>query len=110
MAASAQSLSSMQDAVPHGGAVERQGAFMWLVKPGAFVEAPVFEACMQAWTRHYQEAGGGRSRLPGARGALREAEGFDEGLELPLSIEAELSSLGLRLGIPFPAAPNSGSS
>jgi LDH2 family malate/lactate/ureidoglycolate dehydrogenase len=108
LATSAESLSSMQDAVPHGGAVGRQGAFMWLVKPGAFAEAPVFDACMRAWTRHYQDAGGGRSRLPGARGASREAEGFAEGLELPSSIEAELSSLGLRLGIPFPAIAGHG--
>lgn len=104
MAASAASLSSMQDAVPQSGAVGRQGGFMWLVKPGAFVDDSLFGAYMDQWTRYYLDAGRGRSRLPGARGARQEAEGFAEGLEVPASIEAELSAVGERLEIPFPAS------
>ncbi len=102
LAASAGSLSSMQDSIPKSGAVGRQGGFMWLVKPGAFVEESLFGSYMDQWTRHYLDAGGGRSRLPGARGARREEEGFAKGLDISGAIESELASLGDRLGIPFP--------
>ena len=81
---------------------------MWLVKPGAFVEESLFGSYMDQWTRHYLDAGRGESRLPGERGARREAEGFADGLDLSAAIESELASLGDHLGLPFPArAPDS---
>jgi hypothetical protein len=105
MAASAESLATMQAALPKAGAVGRQGGFMWLVKPGAFVEESLFGAYMDQWTRYYLDAGGGQGRLPGTRGAQREAEGFAQGLEVPAALESELIALGRRLGIAFPPAP-----
>jgi LDH2 family malate/lactate/ureidoglycolate dehydrogenase len=103
LSASAASLSSMHAPVPQSGAMGRQGAFMWLVKPGAFVEGTLFGAYMEQWTRHYLEAGRGNSRLPGARGGILESEAARAGLELSAAIEAELAALGTRLGLPFPA-------
>jgi LDH2 family malate/lactate/ureidoglycolate dehydrogenase len=91
-----------RDRLPESGAVGRQGGFLWLVRPAAFGEAAAFESAMTAWTDGYLDAGTPDARLPGARGAALEARGRVEGLTLPAAIVAELSSLGGRLGLPFP--------
>jgi LDH2 family malate/lactate/ureidoglycolate dehydrogenase len=104
MAASAASLPSMQDPIPASGAVGRQGGFVWMVRPGAFVDESLFSLYMRQWTRHYLDSGGDHGRLPGARGARLEADARAGGLRIAPSIETELVSLGDRLDIPFPAA------
>ncbi|MGE3862571.1 MAG: Ldh family oxidoreductase [Burkholderiaceae bacterium] len=102
MAAHASSLQPEYNELPRGGAVGGQGAFFWLVRPGAFVDESVFAPYMTQWTDRYLQAGSGRARLPGARGAQLEADGRAHGLALPPAIEAELAQIGERLGVPFP--------
>jgi LDH2 family malate/lactate/ureidoglycolate dehydrogenase len=101
MAANAESLDPARNVLPTSGAVGRQSAFFWMVKPGAFGDEAFFEAAMQSWTGAYVEAGGGAAKLPGARGARLEREGRSRGIELSAALSKELLALGERLGIPF---------
>jgi LDH2 family malate/lactate/ureidoglycolate dehydrogenase len=103
MAATAASLDPARNVVPESGAVGRQGAFFWMVKPAAFSGEALFGAYMAWWTRNYLEASEGRGRLPGGRGAALEQEGRERGLELAPAIVKELATVGERLGIRFPA-------
>jgi LDH2 family malate/lactate/ureidoglycolate dehydrogenase len=80
----------------------RQGAFFWMVKPGAFGDQDRFGAYMSAWTRTYLDAGAGKGKLPGSRGARLEQEGRERGIELSGAIGNELTALGRRLSVPFP--------
>ncbi len=102
LAATADSSRSDRNAIPAGGAAGRQGAFLWLVRPGAFVDSAVFGDYMTEWTNLYLEAGGEQARLPGARGERLESEGREHGIELPDTIEQELRGVGARLRVPFP--------
>lgn len=102
MAATAQSLDPQRNVLPESGAVGRQSAFLWLVRPAAF-SGERFGDYMRFWTRTYLEASDGKGRLPGARGARLEREGRANGVELPAAIAQELAGVGARLGIPFPA-------
>ena len=102
LAATFDSLGKARAPIPESGAVGRQGAFMWLVRPGAFVDPQLFGAYMSEWTNGYLEAGGDRARLPGARGDRLEREGRKEGIELSEKIVLELSEVGVRLHIRFP--------
>lgn len=79
----------------------RQGVFFWLVRPSAFADPDLFGAYMSAWTRTYLDAGAGKGKLPGSRGARLEQEGRERGIELSGAIVKELTALGERLGIPF---------
>jgi LDH2 family malate/lactate/ureidoglycolate dehydrogenase len=99
--ATAASLDPGRNTLPESGAVGRQGAFFWLVKPGAFGDENLFGAYMSAWTRGYVEAGAGKAKLPGSRGVRLEKEGRERGIELTPAIVQELTALGVRLGIPF---------
>jgi LDH2 family malate/lactate/ureidoglycolate dehydrogenase len=103
MAATAAALDPARNALPESGAVGRQGAFFWMVKPSAFAGEALFASYMTSWTRHYLEASPGKGRLPGSRGAALEREGRAQGLALPEAIIKELVGVGERLGIRFPA-------
>lgn len=102
MAATAASLEPGHNALPESGAVGRQGAFFWLVRPGAFLDEGLFGSYMAAWTRTYVEAGAGAARLPGSRGAQLERRGREQGIGMSEAIRKELSAVGERLGLPFP--------
>jgi LDH2 family malate/lactate/ureidoglycolate dehydrogenase len=102
MAATAASLDPSRNSVPESGAMGRQGAFFWMVKPGAFGDQDRFGAYMSAWTRTYLDAGAGKGKLPGSRGARLEQEGRERGIELSGAIGNELTALGRRLSVPFP--------
>lgn len=101
MAATAASLDPGRNALPESGAVGRQGAFFWMVKPGAFGDGDAFSSYMSSWTRTYLEAGAGKAKLPGSRGARLEKEGREGGIEIGDGIAAELTALGERFGIAF---------
>lgn len=101
MAATAESLDPGHNALPESGAVGRQGGFLWMVKPGAFVDQDLFGAYMASWIRTYLEAGAGKAKLPGSRGARLEKQGREGGIEVGEGIATELTALGERLGIAF---------
>jgi LDH2 family malate/lactate/ureidoglycolate dehydrogenase len=103
LAATAESLAVERNEIREGGAAGRQGAFVWLVRPGAFVAEELFGRYTEQWTAAYLGAGGADARLPGARGDALERAGRSRGLELPAAIERELGDLGTRLGLPFPS-------
>jgi len=102
LAATAGSLDPARNDMTSGGAVGRQGGFVWLVKPDAFAGEDLFGAYMAQWTGTYLAAGGEGARLPGARGDALEHAGKAQGIALPASIVRELQTLGERLGIPLP--------
>ncbi|CAG2157049.1 Ldh family oxidoreductase [Cupriavidus numazuensis] len=102
LAATADSLSPERNHVGSGGAVGRQGGFVWLVKPEAFSGQGIFADYMAQWTGNYLAAGGGDARLPGHRGDTLEREGRTHGITLPDAIVRELGALGQQLGIPLP--------
>jgi LDH2 family malate/lactate/ureidoglycolate dehydrogenase len=102
MAATAASLDPRRNTVPESGAMGRQGAFFWMVKPSAFGDEDLFGAYMSAWTRTYLDASAGKGKLPGSRGARLEQEGRERGIELSDAIAKELTALGGRLGVLFP--------
>jgi LDH2 family malate/lactate/ureidoglycolate dehydrogenase len=101
MAATAASLDPGRNLLPESGAVGRQGAFFWMVKPQAFGDAGFFGDYMASWTRTYLEAGAGKAKLPGSRGVRLEREGRAHGIEIGEPIAKELVALGARLDIPF---------
>lgn len=101
IAANAESLDPARNVLPASGAVGRQGAFFWLVKPGAYGDEAFFGAAMKSWTDAYADAGGAAAKLPGARGVRLEREGRERGLELSGALVKELTALGGRLGVRF---------
>lgn len=103
MAASAAGLDPSRNALPESGAVGRQSAFFWMVKPEAFAPPEIFARYMAWWSGTYLEAGAGKGKLPGARGARLEREARAQGVELSAAIGAELAALGARIGVPFSA-------
>jgi len=107
LAATADSLSPQRNDVKSGGAVGRQGGFVWLIKPQAFAGQDLFAGYMTQWTDTYLAAGGEAARLPGRRGDALEQEGREHGIALPHAIAQELSALGQQLDIPFPARAQS---
>ncbi|MGO4331768.1 Ldh family oxidoreductase [Cupriavidus sp. 2TAF22] len=102
LAATAQSLDPARNDLKSGGAVGRQGGFVWLVKPDAFAGKDLFADYMAQWTGTYLAAGGAEARLPGARGDALEHEAREGGIALPAAIAQDLSALGRQVGIPFP--------
>lgn len=101
LAATAGSLDPARNDLKSGGAVGRQGGFVWLVKPDAFAGQALFADYMAQWTGTYLAAGGEEARLPGARGDAMEREGHKRGIALPTSITQELRALGRQVDIPF---------
>lgn len=79
-----------------------QGAFLWLVKPGAYAGQTAFGDYMNDWTRTYLSAGGDEARLPGERGDTLERQAREQGIALPPAIVEELRALGERLRVSFP--------
>lgn len=102
LCATAESLEPGHDELPVSGAMGRQSAFMWLVRPNAFVAEDLFDAYMSRWTDNYLSAGNGQARLPGSRGSELEAKGRAEGIPLGATVEQDLIALGERLSLPFP--------
>ena len=101
-ALSGASADQRKNELTHSGAGGRQGAFCWLVKPGAFIAQDVFFDGMAQWTRNYQDLGGEKARVPGSRGAKNERHMLSHGLELPESVIADLFKLAQATGIAFP--------
>lgn len=101
LAATADALSPQRNDVASGGAVGRQGGFVWLVKPDAFAGRDLFADYMTQWTGNYLAAGGDGARLPGHRGDALERDGRERGIALPDAILRELDTLGRQLGLPF---------
>lgn len=104
LAANADALAALHMAVPTRGSLGRMSGFLWLVRPTAFASESAFAEQMHAWTSFYLEAGGGIGRLPGAAGAVREAECRSRGLPLAGELLTALRKLGDEVSIPFPPA------
>jgi LDH2 family malate/lactate/ureidoglycolate dehydrogenase len=102
MTATAASLEPDKNIIPKGGAVGRQGAFLWMLRPDAFADADLFGKYMSQWMEIYLTAGGGKARLPGSRGSALERDAGARGITLAAATEQELTRLGSRLGISFP--------
>ncbi|MGY2492870.1 Ldh family oxidoreductase [Cupriavidus sp. CP313] len=102
MTATADALAPGNNDIKSGGAVGRQGGFVWLVKPQAFAGRSLFADYMAQWSDTYLAAGGKQARLPGHRGEALEREGRERGITLPDPVTSELRELGSRLGIAFP--------
>jgi LDH2 family malate/lactate/ureidoglycolate dehydrogenase len=103
LGASEASLDPSRNVLPASGAVGRQGGFFWFVKPAAFTDPSLFAQYMAAWTGTYLEAGAGKAKLPGGRGARLEKDLREQGVEVGAAIGEELARVGARLAIPFPA-------
>jgi LDH2 family malate/lactate/ureidoglycolate dehydrogenase len=104
LAATAASFEPGANALPSSGAMARQGAFLWAVRPAAFAQDDMFGAYMAHWTDEYRRRGGDAARIPGQRAALLERERRREGIELTGALLTELQSAGARLGQPLPDA------
>ncbi len=104
LAATEASLAAEANRIPASGAMGRQGAFLWMVNPGAFVQGDLFEAYMTQWIGRYQESGGEAAHLPGWRGAQLETGQRQHGVALPDTLVHELQALGERFAITLPAA------
>jgi LDH2 family malate/lactate/ureidoglycolate dehydrogenase len=102
MTATAASLELDKNIIREGGAVGRQGAFLWMLRPDAFADDDLFGKYMSQWMEIYLTAGGEQARLPGTRGGALERDAAARGITLPASIEQELIQLGSRLGMAFP--------
>lgn len=102
MAATADALAPSRNDVKSGGAVGRQGGFVWMVKPEAFSGQAIFADYMAQWSDTYLTAGGKQARLPGRRGDTLEREGRECGITLSDAIVQELSIVGSQLGVNFP--------
>ncbi|MCW5684934.1 MAG: Ldh family oxidoreductase [Pseudolabrys sp.] len=103
LTADAGSFDGDRNTIREGGAVGRQGAFLWMVNPHAFAAPEDFARYMAQWTGDYLSAGGAQAHIPGARGAELERLAATAGLELSASVESELQRLGGQFGLPFSA-------
>jgi LDH2 family malate/lactate/ureidoglycolate dehydrogenase len=103
LAATAESFAPAWQQVPTSGAMGRQSAFVWMLKPQAFGPQDLQADYMRQWMDHYRHCGGDHARLPGQRGALQEQQARQQGIELPESLVRELRALGIRRQLPFPA-------
>lgn len=103
LAATAESFAPQWQQVPSSGAMGRQSAFVWMVKPQAFAPQPLLGDYMHQWIDHYRDCGGAHARLPGQRGADQEQRGRQQGIALPDNLVRQLDALGTRLQHPFPA-------
>jgi LDH2 family malate/lactate/ureidoglycolate dehydrogenase len=104
MTATAASLAPEKNIIREGGAVGRQGAFVWMLRPDVFTDDDFFGKYMSQWMEIYLSAGGKQARLPGGRGSALEQDAGARGITLSAATERELAQLGSRLGIPFPPA------
>lgn len=104
LTATAASLGPEANRIPTSGAMGRQGAFLWMVDPQAFVQSDLFDAYMTQWIERYQASGGDSAHLPGWRGALLETEHRQHGVALPENLVQDLQALGERFAITLPAA------
>jgi LDH2 family malate/lactate/ureidoglycolate dehydrogenase len=104
LAATAASFDPSANALPSSGAMARQGAFLWAVRPAAFAQDDSFGAYMAHWTDEYRRRGGDTARIPGQRAALLERQRRQDGIALAGPLLKELQSLGERLGQPLPHA------
>lgn len=103
LTATAASLEPEANIVPANGAMGRQGAFMWLVDPRAFVRSDMFDAYMSQWIGIYEKSGRDLVHLPGSRGAQLEARQRQHGIELPDTLAHELGALAERFKLTLPA-------
>ena len=102
MTATAASLEPDKNVIREGGAVGRQGAFLWMLRTNAFADDDLFGKYMSQWIEIYLAAGGEEARLPGSHGSALERDAAVRGITLPATTEQELTRLGSQLGIPFP--------
>jgi LDH2 family malate/lactate/ureidoglycolate dehydrogenase len=102
LTATAASLQPERDAILEGGAVGRQGAFLWMLKPDIFAKREDFAKYMSQWIDIYFAAGGEGARLPGKRGSTLERDACARGITMTAATEKELRELGSRLGVQFP--------
>lgn len=102
MAADAAAFGPERNTIREGGAVGRQGAFLWLVNPQAFAEGDHFARYMEQWIGDYLAAGGDQARLPGRRGGELERSAAEHGIALSATTEQGLRQLGSQVGISFP--------
>jgi LDH2 family malate/lactate/ureidoglycolate dehydrogenase len=100
--ATAASLAPDKNVIREGGAVGRQGAFLWMLRPRAFADDDLFGKYMSQWIGVYLAAGGEQARLPGSRGSALERDAAARGITLSATTEQELTRLGSRLGVAFP--------
>lgn len=100
-AATADSVAQLSEHLPAAGAVGRQSAFFWFMRPGMLGGPAAFDAHMARWIEYYEASGG---RMPGTRGAALEAEARARGIVVPADIERELATVGAKLGLPFETA------
>ena len=102
LTATAASLEPDKNVIREGGAVGRQGAFLWMLRTNAFADDDLFGKYMSQWIEIYLAAGGEEARLPGSHGSALERDAAVRGITLPATTEQELTRLGSQLGIPFP--------
>jgi LDH2 family malate/lactate/ureidoglycolate dehydrogenase len=102
MTATTASLEPDKNIIREGGAVGRQGAFLWMLRPDAFAGDDFFGKYMSQWMEIYLSAGGGQARLPGSRGSALERDAAHQGITISAPTEQQLRRLGSQLGIAFP--------
>jgi LDH2 family malate/lactate/ureidoglycolate dehydrogenase len=102
MTATSESLQLERNAIREGGAVGRQGAFLWMVNPKGFTEEDHFARYMSQCIEGYFAAGGEQARLPGRRGGALEKEAGTHGIVLAAATEQQLLHLGAQVDIAFP--------
>ncbi|MCW5231055.1 Ldh family oxidoreductase [Verminephrobacter eiseniae] len=103
LAASAASFAPQWQQVPTSGAVGRQSAFLWMLRPQAFAPQPLRDDYMRLWIDHYRACGGAHARLPGQRAAEQEQRAQRMGIELPERLVHQLRALGTSRQRAFPA-------
>jgi LDH2 family malate/lactate/ureidoglycolate dehydrogenase len=103
LAATAASLDPAANEIPKSGAMSRQGAFLWAVRPGAFAADGLFDAYTTHWVDEFHGRGGAAARLPGQRAATLEQQHRAHGIELAPALLNDLRTLGERLGLPLVA-------
>ena len=101
LSATAASNASPVMKIPASGAVPRQDAFMFFLNPAIAANGTHFGEYMRHWMNHYRQSGEGLAHIPGERGGVQEREGWATGLAYSPILQAELKSLGDRVGVPL---------
>ena len=101
LAATTAALEPQANLIPQTGAVGRQGAFLWAVRPGAFATDGLFGTYTTHWVGEFRARGGACARLPGQRAAQLEQQQREHGIELAPALLKDLRALGERLRIPL---------
>ena len=101
LAATAASLDPQANEIPKTGAMSRQGAFLWAVRPGAFAQDGLFDTYAAHWVSEFRSRGGDAARLPGQRAARLEQQHRELGIELAPALLNDLRSLGERMQLPL---------